>query len=458
VQIHFQALRSHPTHISMGANAGSQTPDSVWHERVAVQGILRQRSFAHVAIDSEPAILLTPQQTWSVISQHIVPLPARALPLAQALGHVLSEAVFADRDLPPADRSAMDGFAVRAADLENAPVTLQVVGEIAAGSAAAPVVAPATCARIFTGANVPPGADTVVMIESTRENGQVTFAVPERLGANILRRGESARQGSELVPAGQVLGAMHIAVCAAAGRTAVRAVRKPRVAIITTGRELLDPGMAAGVHQERDSNGPMMAAALAAGEFPVVLAVRVCDDSEVIVRTLHEALAAADAVVLSGGVSVGAYDFVPAAVTAVGARTLVHGVAMKPGKPFLFALSAKDQPIFGLPGNPLSAATGVHEFVLPALRLAAGWPEPDCRPQVRARLREIMANKPGRQRYVLATLTWASSGPEVTAVPSQSSADLAAGARADGAIVVPADARGLDAGALVDFRPWRMWP
>jgi molybdenum cofactor synthesis domain-containing protein len=334
------------------------------------------------------------------------------------------------------------------------------MGEIAAGSAAAPVVMPGTCARIFTGANVPPGADTVVMIESTREEvpGQVTFAGPERQGANILRRGENARQGSELVPTGRVLGAVHIAVCAAAGRTAVRVIHKPRVAIITTGRELLDPGTAAGIHQERDSNGPMLAAAFCAGGFSVTFASRVSDDSEAIAQALHDALAVGDAVVLSGGVSVGAYDFVPAAVTSVGAQTLAHGVAMKPGKPFLFALAPKGQPIFGLPGNPLSAATGLHEFVLPALRRLAGWPDSECRPLVRARLREAIANKPGRQRYVLATLAWTSTGAEVQAVPSQNSADLAAGARADGAIIVPADARGLDTGTLVDFRPWRMWP
>lgn len=408
----------------------------------------------------QAAHLLTPQQTWSVISEHLAPLPARTLPLDEAHGCVLAEPVCADRDLPPADRSAMDGFAVRAADLENAPATLRVIGEIAAGSAATPVVAPGTCARIFTGANLPPGADAVAMVENTREDtpGQVTFASPERRGANIFRRGEDARQGSELLPPGRVLGAIHIGLCAAAGRTEIRVVGKPRVAIITTGRELLDPGASAGTHQERDSNGPMLAAALCAGGFSMALAARVSDDSEAIVRALRDALAAADAIVLSGGVSVGAYDFVPAAVTAVGARTLVHGVAMKPGRPFLFALAPKGQQIFGLPGNPLSAATGLHEFVLPALRRAAGWSDSECRPLVRARLREAIANKPGPQRYVLATLAWTPTGAEVQAVPSQSSADLAAGARADGTVIVPADARGLDMGTLVDFRPWRMWP
>jgi molybdenum cofactor synthesis domain-containing protein len=404
--------------------------------------------------------LLTPEQTWSTLSEHVAALPTHTLPIDEARGHVLAEPVYADRDLPPADRSAMDGFAVCAKDLQNTPVILRVVGEVAAGSPAAPVVVPGTCARIFTGANLPPGADAVAIVESTREDasGQITFAVAERPGANILRRGENARQGSELVPAGRILGSVHIGMCAAAGATHVRVVRKPLAAIISTGRELLGPGTAAGPHQERDSNGPMLAAALAEAGFSVAFARRVSDEADTIMASMRDALNVADAVVLSGGVSVGAYDFVPASVTAIGARTLVHGVAMKPGKPFLFALAPKGQLIFGLPGNPLSAATGLHEFVLPALRRAAGWPASACRPLVRASLREAVTNTPGRQRYVLATLAWAPTGPEVAAVPSQSSADLVAGARADGVIIVPADAHGIDAGVRVDFRPWRVWP
>jgi molybdopterin molybdotransferase len=247
-------------------------------------------------------------------------------------------------------------------------------------------------------------------------------------------------------------------MAASAGRTRLRVIRKPRVAIIATGRELLAPESPAGEHQERDSNGPLLVAAVTAAGFAVVGAGRVPDELNAVTSALRAALAGADAVVMSGGVSVGDYDFVPAAVSAVGARTVVHGVAMKPGKPLLFAVDAEDRLIFGLPGNPLSAATGFFEFVLPALRRRAGWAEVDCRPLVRGRLREPVANKPGRQRYALATLAWTASGAELTAVPSQSSADLAAGARADGAIIVPADSHGLEAGGLVDFRPWRMWP
>ncbi|HEX7596696.1 MAG TPA: molybdopterin molybdotransferase MoeA, partial [Polyangia bacterium] len=269
---------------------------------------------------------------------------------------------------------------------------------------------------------------------------------------------ENAKQGTVLVSTGTVLGALHIGACAAAGRAHVYAVRSPRVAVMSTGRELLTPGTATEAHQERDSNGPMVTAALTAAGFSVIATRRVADDQTAIVGMLRELLAQSDAVVVSGGVSVGAYDLVPAALAAIEARTLVRGVAMKPGKPFLFATAPHDRCIFGLPGNPLSAATGLHEFVLPALRRCAGWPEPGCRPLVRARLRETVAGLPGQQRAILGVLEWTATGPEVTPLLSQSSADLAAGARADGAILVPAETPKLEAGGLVDFRPWRAWP
>jgi molybdopterin molybdotransferase len=404
--------------------------------------------------------VLTPQQAWQTIVAHVAALPAQKQSLAQALGHVLAEPVVGDRDMPPADRSAMDGFAVRATDLGAPPVTLSVVGEVAAGSPSQPSVAAGTCARIFTGGNVPPGADTVVKLEDTHEpaTDRITFTRAERKGANILRRGENARQGSVIVPAGVVLDAAKLAGCAAAGYAEVQVLGKPRVALITTGRELLDPGSAPAPHQERDSNRVLIAASVSAAGFPVVRAERVTDERAAVAETLRAALAAADAAILSGGVSVGCYDFVPAAVGDVGARTLVHGVSIKPGKPFLFARTTEGQPIFGLPGNPLSATVGLHEFVLPALRHMAGVAADHCRPVLRARLLESMVNEGGRPRCVLAKLTWTAHGAEVAVQTSQSSADVVAGAHADGYIVVPADAHTLDAGVWVDFRPWRECP
>ena len=401
----------------------------------------------------------TPQQTWATIAAQLpAPIPLTA-PTAEAIGLVLAEPVVADRDLPPADRSAMDGFALRAADLDGGPVSLRLVGEVAAGESAQIEVLAGTCARIFTGANLPSGADSVVMIEDARAVGddRVDFAGGERAGANVLHRGEDARQGDVLVPAGQRLGAVHLGACAAVGQTEVHVYRKPRVAILTTGLELMDGGAAA-AHQIRDSNGPMLDAALGEAGFPVVLRERVSDDLEAITACLVTALERADVVVTIGGVSVGAYDFVPRAVRATGARLLLHGVAMKPGKPFLCARSTTGQPLFGLPGNPLSAATGLHEFVLPALRRMAGWSEPTCRPLLRGRLRAAITNETGRQRHLPATLAWTPQGLELAAVVSRSSADLASAARADGTIIVPADVTSVDEGAWVDFRPWSAWP
>jgi molybdopterin molybdotransferase len=406
-----------------------------------------------------PPIVLTPQQVWQSILAHVGALPAQRCPLADGLGRVLAAPVVADRDLPPADRSAMDGFAVRAADLAQTPAVLSVVGEVAAGSPSQPTVRAGTCVRIFTGGNVPPGADTVVKVEDTQAAGpdQVAFTAAERRGANILRKGESAGQGSMILPAGVLMGPTQLAACATAGSAEVLVVRKPRVAVITTGRELLDPAVEPGPHQERDSNLVLIVASLSAEAIPVARVGRVTDDRAAVAEQLRAALVDAEAVIMSGGVSVGAYDFVPAAIRDVGARALVHGVAMKPGKPFLFALTPEGRPIFALPGNPLAAATGLHEFVVPALRRMSGVDVNACRPVVRARLREGVSNKPGRQRYILGALTWTATGAEVAVVPSQSSADVVAGARADGFIVAPAGGGVLDAGSVVDFRPWRMW-
>ena len=404
--------------------------------------------------------MLSPQEAWSRIRAHCPVLPEVEVPLASAGGCVLAETVLADRDQPPADRSAMDGFAVRAADLATLPARLRVTGEVAAGAAGAPAVFPGTCVRIFTGANVPEGADAVVKVEDTRalDSDTTEFLLPIRARANIFCRGENARTGDTLVARGRALSAMHIGVCAAAGRTHVRVRRRPRVAILATGRELQEPGAPTGPHQERDSNSFMLKAAIERAGFAVTAMHRVSDDASIIAAMLRECLAQADAVVLSGGASVGKYDFVPAVVRDLGADVLVHGVAMKPGKPFLFATAAGGVCIFGLPGNPLSAATGLHEFVLPALRHMAGQTAEDCRPVLHARLRAAMAAQPGRQQFALASLAWTMAGPEVEAVHCHGSADLAAGAKADGVIMVPLGAEGIGAGSVVAFRPWRCWP
>ncbi len=377
------------------------------------------------------------------------------------MGYCLAEDVCADRDIPPRARSAMDGYAVRAADAAKVPYTLRLVGEVAAGSPARPRVLPGTCVAIMTGANVPPGADAVAVIEHARldeDKSLVTFREPVKKGANILRPGEDAKKGVRLLAKHTPLGPLQIGVCAAVGETRPRAYRLPRVAVFGTGTELVEAEAKVRPHEVRNSNGPALKAALAIWGFNDVTVARAADDVKGLTSRLRGLVAKRDVVLLTGGVSVGKYDFVPEAVERLGATVRFHGVAMKPGKPILYATLPGNRHVFGLPGPPLSAMTGLNEFALPALRRMSGFAAGALRPSLHVRLASPLTSKGGRVRFVLARLAWRGEGVAAVPVRSKSSADLVAGGKADGAIVVPREAKELAAGTLVEFRPWRPLP
>ncbi|MBI2441415.1 MAG: molybdopterin molybdotransferase MoeA [Lentisphaerae bacterium] len=416
--------------------------------------------------------MVDPQQAWGLISSALKPLPVVRQKLSESAGCVLAEDVRADRDLPPADRSAMDGYAVQAADLKNIPCRLKLIGEVAAGSAERPRVVAGACARILTGANLPPGANSVVIVEDTHEiGGLVEIRAGVKPGANILKRGEDARKGQILIPKGAVLDAARIGVCAAVGKATVKIFRRPRLTVLCTGAELKAPGDAVRSHQLRNSNGPALCAALALEHFVPVTYATLLDNIGRLARALRQALRRYDVILLTGGMSVGKYDIVRETLVRIGARVRLHGVAMKPGKPFLFATWPARSGcatgvaggrgrgvIFGLPGNPLSALTGLHEFVLPALRRMSGWPLAECRPCLRLRLGAELKSKGGRVRYLLGRLNLNDGSPGTTSVipvKSKSSADLVSAGKADGAIIVPAHVKSLPSGAILEFRPWR---
>lgn len=403
--------------------------------------------------------MIKPDAAWAAIAKHVRPLGVAVYPLKYSAGHCVAEVIRADRDLPPADRSAMDGFAVRAADLASTPARLTLAGEVAAGSPGKPVVKPGTCVRILTGANVPPGADTVVMVEFTREEkGIVEFTGHVKAGANIMRRGEDAVKGDLLIPKRSVLRSMQIATCALVGKAAVKVYRRPRIAIICTGTELREIAAKVKPHQLRNSNGPALVAALAEWGFHDTSMDIVPDSRGGLSQLLRKVMITHDVVILTGGMSVGKYDFAKDSMQRTGARIVFHGVAMKPGKPVLYAVKGKTMHFFGLPGNPLSAMTGFHEFALPALRRLSGIPEENCRPLFHLPLAERFVSKGGRTRFVLGRIEWAASGPTVKVVKSQSSADVVSGAGADGVIIVPPEATVLAKAELVSFRPWRVLP
>lgn len=399
---------------------------------------------------------MTPQEAYDRIIEHVRPLGVVRAMVGDSLGHCLAENVRADRDLPPADRSAMDGYAVRSADLVETPVSLRLAGEVAAGSPARPKVAAGTCVRILTGANVPPGADAVAIVESTEDKGgQIVFRAAVELGENILRKGEDTGKGAVVLRKGAVMGAAQVGLCAAIGKIACKVHRLPRVAVLSTGSELRRAADSVGPHQMRDSNGPMIEAVLREWGLAGVSWNSVRDDLKLIAATLRRLLARNDVVISTGGVSVGKHDLMAEAVALASAKIRVHGVAMKPGKPLLYAAATRNRHVFGLPGNPMAAMVGMHEFVLPALSRLAGRATEECRPAMAVVLASPVRSKGDRQRMMPVCLQWLDGKPAAVPVESRSSADLVATAHADGCIVVPAGVREIVAGSCVEFRPWR---
>ncbi|MFC2075779.1 gephyrin-like molybdotransferase Glp [candidate division KSB1 bacterium] len=389
-------------------------------------------------------------------------LPGEKTSLETAAGRVLAAPILADRDLPPANRSSMDGYAVKAADLTSVPVELPVLDEIRAGFPASPLFKPGNCVRIFTGANLPPGADSVAMVETTKAlaRKRVRFLKPVIPYENVMRRGEEARKGRRLLFPGRILGPVEIGICAMVGMDPVRVFRKPRVGVLATGEELRRSGDKVTAYQIRDSNGPALKTALDnIGLADTIDLGRATDDLDTIKSQITEALASVDILLLTGGVSVGDYDFVPEAVAAAGGRILFHGLSMKPGKPTLAAITEDHQLILGLPGNPLSTLTAFFEIAVPPLRKMAGLSPPWVK-TIAVKLETAVVMRGVGTRFALARLRpGASDGLySATYVPRHSSADIIAAAAADGVLVFPPGRDTFASGEIVDFKPWRNLP
>jgi molybdopterin molybdotransferase len=281
----------------------------------------------------------------------------------------------------------------------------------------------------------------------------VRFMKSATVGQNIFRRGENAHSGDILVPAGVLLNATRIGLCASAGKSEISVCRKSSIAILATGDEIKSAGEQVADHQTRDSNGPMLQALLAANRFPCAAPQAVADNPENLLDALKSALNQNDIVLLSGGVSVGDYDLVPDAIKQAGGKIIYHGVFIKPGKPQLMAAMPQGKYVFGLPGNPLSVMTGMQEFVLPFLRMKAGCNPENARILRRLRLAEDAHSGGKRQQYVLARYIEKEGETMLQPIAGSGSADLAASGGADGTIIIPAGIKCLPAGTIADFRP-----
>lgn len=376
--------------------------------------------------------------------------------LAQARGRVLAETLTAPADLPAFDRSAMDGYALRAADVARPPAELDVVGFLPAGcDAAAFEVTPGRAVRIMTGAPIPAGADAVQMVERTEEldaGRRVRVLATVAAGENVTPRGADLKRGETVLSRGAWIRAAELGALAGIGRTRPRVLRRPRAFVLSTGDEIVDPAVEPLPHQVRNSNGPSLLAALdEAGATATALGIA-GDDPSVLDARIASGLEG-DLFFLIGGVSVGDKDLVAERLAAAGVRVLFHRIAMKPGKPLLFGRRGGCL-VFGLPGNPLSALTAFLVFGLPAVRLASGLSGSGM-PEVSARLTEAVRQKPGRTWFRLARIALQDGAFLATPVRSSGSGDLVSASRANGFIVVPADSHGLDAG---DTARALLWP
>jgi molybdopterin molybdotransferase len=378
-------------------------------------------------------------------------LPPRTVPVVDAIGLVLAADVVANEPIPPFANTAMDGYAVRAVDTEGAPVVLRVVGELPAGRAPTIAVGPQEAIRIMTGAPVPDGADAIVMVEHTERVGDdgVRIGRPAVVGDHVRFAGGDVTAGAVVFSAGAVVRPAHLGVCASLDISDVEVVPRARVAVLSTGDELIERGpLAPG--QIRDSNRPMLIALVEeAGAIAVDLGLA-RDDEATITQAITTAADTCDALVTSGAVSVGDYDFVKTAIEAVardrpGSDFVWAQVAIKPAKPLAFGRLGR-VPVFGLPGNPVSSHVSFELFARPALRMMMGHAEPG-RPRVQARTAHAFTRRPDGRLYIeRVVLTRAGDGAFLaTRSGVQASNVLSGMARANGLALLP-DGDGVDEG------------
>ncbi|HEY8240071.1 MAG TPA: molybdopterin molybdotransferase MoeA [Kiritimatiellia bacterium] len=390
-------------------------------------------------------------QATRLVLRHAAVFPAERVPVVSAAGRVLREFIKADRDFPPYDRSKMDGIAIAAGGRE-----FRVERTLAAGRPGGALKHRRSgCVRIMTGAVIPRGCDSVVPSEHyIVRGGWVLLNEDVRVekGQFIHRRGADRKKGDTLLKPGAVLGGPGMAVAVTAGKTHVHVTRRPRIVVVSTGDELVAIGERARPFEVRPSNAHGIRTALVGWGFPEVTLAHVRDDREKVLRVLKRALAKADVLITTGGVSEGDVDYVPSVLRELGVRKIFHRVSQRPGKPLWFGIGPRGQRVFGLPGNPVSTLTCLRRYVLPALVVAAGvrltGPEKVLLGRKVTGLKRLTYFAPvrvrqdGKGRIVAEPVRYGGSG------------DLAALSDSDGFVELPPTPRPYRAGALVNYFGW----
>lgn len=394
--------------------------------------------------------MITVSEALAILAAAVRPTGREEIRLREASWRVLAQEVHADRDWPPFETSAMDGYAVRLDDVREAGCTVaERLQTVAAGDSPPPAISPGEAVRVMTGAPIPPGTEAIIPVEQARrEGGRVRFETVPASGAHLRRRGESVGAGTALLAPGRRLTPLDISLAALAGADPITVYRGPRVSIAVTGNELVPVSADPGPGQIRDSNGPMLLALCLRSGWRTIDRGRVADDETGLVRLFAEAGPSEDLLVTTGGVSAGDLDLLPDLAQRAGFELLFHGVAVRPGKPIVFG--KRDRTLwFGLPGNPVSASVGFHLFVAEGLRRLEGDANPGQR-LITARLSQNLRATGPRETYRDAVWKMAEAESRVEPLASKGSHDLAAHARANALIRTAAGSPALPAGALVE--------
>jgi molybdopterin molybdotransferase len=386
----------------------------------------------------ESTTMLTVAEALAAVLREAKTLPAEGAALsALPIGQILAEAVASDIDSPPFTKALMDGYALRADDVERIPATLRIIEEVAAGKMPSQPVKSGEATRIMTGAPIPQGADAVVMIEKTElsATNQVRILSPAKRGQNILERGTEMKTGDVILQPGALLGPQDLGVLAAVGRDSVALYAKPRVAVLPTGDEIVDPPAKPGPGQIRNSNGPMLLAQVArAGGLPQPLGIA-RDSVESLRHLIGEGLRNSDVLILSGGVSAGKLDLVPGVLQELGVKSHFHKISLKPGKPLFFG-TLNSKLVFGLPGNPVSSFVCFELFIRPALRKMLGHSDPGPR-RTQLPIAAAFASENDRPTYWPAVVEAVDALWRVRPLPWFGSADLRALLTANALLEIP---------------------
>ncbi len=391
----------------------------------------------------------------AVIDSVEIPPPVR-VPLEEALHMALAEDVVADADSPPFDRAMMDGYALQSDDAER---TLRVVDVIAAGAYSQKEVCRGECAQIMTGAPLPTGADAVQMVEKTKkaDGGRVEILEAVKRGQNVSPRAEEFHKGDTVAPAGTLVTPAVMAVLASVGAAEVSVHPKPRIALFSTGSELVEISETPRPGRIRNTNAFSLPAQLRESGLEVSARKTLEDDPQEIRTAVRAALASHDVVMLTGGVSMGEFDYVEGALEEAGVEVLFRKIAVKPGKPFVFGVAPPGKLIFALPGNPVSGAVLAHLFVLPALRKRLGV-SPWDNPRVEAALESPVRVKPNElTKYLPAVLGYREGAFVAAPVATRGSADIFHFSKANALVEVPPNSEGWEKGEKAPATPLGAW-